>query len=268
MGTPPGPRSLSLHDPRRREPSTNSRSSARDRLTAPALARDIFASRVPHSGMVVPSRVLGRRAVLLGLSGPFVLSLSNRRVSAGLAQAEGDEPEAARKLLALLEGRRPSDWKATEDRAKVDELIEEVANLKAPWNRKDLRGKWRLAYLQPGPDGAGVDRRIPFPEFDFNNNFQIFGADSVTNVGELLGRFLEVRVSGGLIEEDLNDVVAPKRFRANINKGELCAGQALCVPLPISGEGLFDGVYLGKRLRIGQNLNGGGARIVQVRVDL
>ena len=31
------------------------------------------------------------------------------------------------------------------------------------------------------------------------------------------------------------------------------------------GEGLFDGVYLDDRLRVGQNLNGGGARIVQVR---
>jgi len=37
--------------------------------------------------------------------------------------------------------------------------------------------------------------------------------------------------------------------------------------LPISGEGLFDGVYLDDRIRVGQNLNGGGARIVQVRVE-
>ena len=41
----------------------------------------------------------------------------------------------------------------------------------------------------------------------------------------------------------------------------------LCLPLPIQGEGLFDGQYLGERLRVGQNLNGGGARIVQVRVE-
>ena len=40
----------------------------------------------------------------------------------------------------------------------------------------------------------------------------------------------------------------------------------MCAPLPIQGVGLFDGLYLDKRLRIGQNLNGGGARIVQVRV--
>lgn len=40
----------------------------------------------------------------------------------------------------------------------------------------------------------------------------------------------------------------------------------ICAPLPITGVGVFDGVYLDERLRIGQNLNGGGARIVQVRV--
>ena len=71
-------------------------------------------------------------------------------------------------------------------------------------------------------------------------------------------------------EDDEADLVSPKRFRADINQGRLCAGDgasAPCLPLPISGVGLFDGVYLDSKLRIGQNLNGGGARIVQVRVD-
>jgi hypothetical protein len=80
----------------------------------------------------------------------------------------------------------------------------------------------------------------------------------------------QVRVSGSLSEDDLRDLTSPKRFRAEIDRGALCLGpadDAPCVPLPISGVGLFDGVYLGRRLRIGQNLNGGGARIVQVRVD-
>ena len=38
--------------------------------------------------------------------------------------------------------------------------------------------------LQPGPNGAGVDRRIPFPEFDFNDSYQQFDLDAgrVTNV--------------------------------------------------------------------------------------
>ena len=42
---------------------------------------------------------------------------------------------------------------------------------------------------------------------------------------------------------------------------------ALASPSAQPREGhYFDGLYLDKRLRIGQNLNGGGARIVQVRV--
>ena len=179
------------------------------------------------------------------------------------------EPAAAKKLLSLVSGRRPEDWSDAE-RPEVDALIEELAKAQAPWPRDALRGKWKLSYLQPGPDGAGVDRRVPFPELPGNDSFQIFGERSVVNVGELLGPRLEVRVSGSLSEDDEADLVSPKRFRADINQGRLCAGDgasAPCLPLPISGVGLFDGVYLDSKLRIGQNLNGGGARIVQVRVD-
>ena len=182
-----------------------------------------------------------------------------------LQPMELGEPAAAKKLLAMVDGRRPSEWSDAE-RPEVDALINEVAALKAPWPRDGLRGKWKLAYLQPGPDGAGVDRRIPFPELPDNDSFQIFGSDSVTNVGEVLGRRLEVRVSGSLAEDDPTDLTSPKRFRADINAGRICAGPAAdapCVPLPISGVGLFDGVYLGPRLRIGQNLNGGGVRAAQ-----
>lgn len=218
---------------------------------------------------------ISRRPAIAGLLAT-ALFLSPDRAAATETSKQPvvqQEPEAARKLLALVEARRPPDWKP-EERAEVDKLIDEVAKLKSPWTREDLRGKWKLVYLQPGPGGAGVDRRIPFPEFDFNDSFQIFGVDSVTNVGELLGSALEVRVSGSLSEDDLNDLTSPKRFRASINRGQICAdsrgdqSRGLCLPLPISGEGLFDGIYLGRRLRIGQNLNGGGARIVQVRVDL
>ena len=175
------------------------------------------------------------------------------------------EPEAARRLLALVDGRRPSDWSDAE-RPEIDKLIDELARLQAPWPRDKLVGKWKLAYLQPGPDGAGVDRRIPFPEFPFNDSFQRFGDGTVVNIGELLGPSLEVRVGGSLREDDTADLTSPKRFIASIDGGQLCAFQSVCAPLPIKGEGIFDGVYLGQRLRIGQNLNGGGARIVQVRV--
>ena len=78
------------------------------------------------------------------------------------------------------------------------------------------------------------------------------------NVGEILGPGLEVRVSGSLREDDPTSFLTPKRFVATINRGRLCLSSSACAPLPISGEGIFDGVYLGKKIRIGQNLNGGG----------
>ena len=100
-----------------------------------------------------------------------------------------------------------------------------------------------------GPDGTGVDRRIPFPEFDFNDSYQRFGESSVLNIGELLGPTLRVEVGGTLTEEDASVVRSPKRFRADITGGGLCLGSLPCAPLPIKGVGLFDGVYLGRRLR-------------------
>ena len=164
-----------------------------------------------------------------------MLETASRRVAVVLAAASlacprlpsfasTEEPEAARRLLAACKGRRPSSWSA-EERPAIDALVDEVVALRAPWRRELLRGKWRLAYLQPGPDGAGVDRRVPFSGlFDqpWNDNFQVFGANSVVNVGELVGPFLEVRVGGDLSEDDPSDLVAPKRFKADITGGALC----------------------------------------------
>ena len=100
---------------------------------------------------------------------PCGLSVNRRTVvvggiasSLGLARrplpALAAEPEAVQRLMALVEGRRAQQWRP-EERAQVDRLIEEVVALQAPWSREDLRGRWKLAYLQPGPDGGGVDRR-------------------------------------------------------------------------------------------------------------
>lgn len=224
-------------------------------LAAPLVAVALLGSPPP----------IGRRALLAGTAAALPLRAAAR---------EPPMPEAERRLLRLVEERRPAGW-APEERPAVDALIDELVALRAPWPRDALTGTWRLVYLQPGPDGAGVDRRVPFPEFGENESFQVFGdadgdgcADTVTNVGELLGPAAAVLVSGGLREED-GATRSPKRFRADIDSGRLClgGGTRACLPLPISGVGLFDGVYLGSRLRIGQNLNGGGARIVQVRVD-
>lgn len=177
-----------------------------------------------------------------------------------------DEPPEVTELFEIINGHRPDSY-PEDTRLRASELIDKIVSRQYTWHREDLSGKWALSYLQPGPDGGGIDRRIPFPDLWFNKNFQIFTRDSVLNVGELMGPALEVRV-GGSIEELDESLSTPKRFRANISSGKICLGQSetACIPLPISGEGLFDGVYLGQRLRIGQNLNGGGARVVQVKI--
>jgi len=89
----------------------------------------------------------------------------------------------------------------------------------------------------------------------------------VTNIGELLGPTLRVEVFGSLSEDD-KDLTVPKRFHADITSGDLCIGSTICVPLPISGEGIFDGVFLNEKIRIGQNINGGGAIVLQTREPL
>lgn len=182
-----------------------------------------------------------------------------------------DEPAAVTALFDKINGRRPPEY-SQEERFEIARLIDGIANSQYEWNRGLLPGKWMTVYLQPGPSGEGIDRRIPFPEFAFNDNFQIFGTNTVQNVGALWGPLLTVRVSGTLREADETVTTTPKRFVANIDEGKLCWGKeaneddSSCLRLPISGEGLFDGVYVGERLRIGQNINGGGARVVQVRL--
>lgn len=214
--------------------------------------------RPARTGVQAPAR----RSVLLHAAAAAAILVGERP----LLPCAASEPEAATRLLNLCEKRRPADW-ADSERPEMDLLIDELVAQRAPWPREALRGKWRLAYLQPGPDGAGVDRRIPFPELPWNDSFQIFGEQSVVNVGELLGPGLTVRVGGGLSEDNEGDLEAPKRFKASINSGGICLLDKFCAPLPIQGEGIFDGQYLSERVRIGQNLNGGGARIVQVRVE-
>lgn len=182
-----------------------------------------------------------------------------------------DEPVEVTQLFTLVNGKRPNGYTQSE-RNQIASLIDTIVAARYKWHREDLPGKWSLSYLQPGTSGEGIDRRIPFPDLPFNNNYQFFTSDTVTNIGEILGPILEVRVGGSLVEDDTSSLSTPKRFQANIEKGGLCLGggsqeDSSCVPLPIKGEGIFDGVYLGKRLRIGQNINGGGARVVQVKIS-
>ena len=124
-------------------------------------------------------------------------------------------------------------------------------------------------YLEPGPGGAGVDRRIPFPELPFNDQYQIFTPTSVTNVGELFGPNLFAKVEGNLsqVDDTTTSRVTPQRFRADIFGGALCNQQRMCISFPIQGVGLFDVLYLGERVRLLQNINGGGAAGIQIRME-
>ena len=103
---------------------------------------------IVHAGC---SLTVSRRTVVGGSIASLGLA---RRPLPALA---AEEPEAVQRLLALVDGRRAQQWQP-EERAQMDRLIEEVMALQAPWNREDLRGRWKLAYLQPGPGGGGVDR--------------------------------------------------------------------------------------------------------------
>jgi len=178
-----------------------------------------------------------------------------------------DEPVLVTNLFNKVNGRRPNEY-SLEERREIATLIDKICDSQTPLSKdleNSLSGTWMLSYLQPGPDGSGIDRRIPFPEFDFNDSFQTFTDTTLENVGQVVGPLVEVHVSGSLRRNDENKK-STNRFIANIDHGELCLASS-CVPLPISGKGLFESSYVGKRLRIGQNLNGGGARVVQVRMQ-
>jgi hypothetical protein len=178
--------------------------------------------------------------------------------------AAADEPMAVTSLFDICNGRRPDEYSAAEETeiAAWMHLIEETHT---PWEAPKLPGTWKLVYLQAGPTGAGVDRRIPFPEFSFNDQYQIFTPTTVTNRGELFGPGFFAQVTGGVTEVDSFSRRTPKALEANIQGGQVCVGQA-CFPLPIQGVGLFDILYLGDRLRILQNRNGGGAKGVQIKM--
>ena len=198
------------------------------------------------------------------------------------AVATPEPPAAAEeRLYELCRGRRPSEW-TVDQRHTVDDLVSELVSLgrRTPWSRSALRGKWRLVYVQPGPQQflyPAAARPLLFPELPWNDSYQIVGVSDVINVGELAGPLLEVRAAGRLAEQDVGGGSLPKRFQADLSQGALCASITvgarekantgrLCGPLPIRGDGSFDALYVGPRVRVSQNVDSGGARTVHVRI--
>jgi len=202
-----------------------------------------------------------------------------------------NEPPAVTRLFEAVNDRRPDEY-SQEERLEIDALIDEISasSADAKYDPTLLPGTWRLAYVRPGPTGIKIDRRVPFfPDLPFNDSWQIFGPSTVTNVGELFGPNLFVQVYGTVrevqnrpttAEQEEQEPIRRQRLRADIEGGDLCVSvgkssriptaaaiaddKKYCVDLPIKGEGLFDSVFLGQRLRIGQNLNGGGPLAVQI----
>ena len=93
-------------------------------------------------------------------------------------------------LFEKVNGRRPYEYSDSE-RIEIGQMIDAIISQQPyPWQDDALVGRWILVYLESGPQGGGVDRRIPFPEFSFNDSYQTFTQNSVENVGELLGPFV------------------------------------------------------------------------------
>jgi hypothetical protein len=236
-----------------------------------AFESDIVYTVDPDSGLIAEQRQSWSKSAATALRESFTPGIFTSPPVCTRPNLS-NEPTVVSKLFDSVNSRRNADYSDAE-RHEIEALIDEIAAQKFPWQPDSLPGKWRLVYLRPGSDGAGIDRRVPFPEFPFNDSFQVFGSatseqffGSISNIGELFGPSVLVTVSGDLIDVHPDSTAVPKRLQANIQGGKLCASNN-CIDLPISGMGLLDSVYLGARLRIGQNVNGGGALVVQVRVD-
>ena len=221
-----------------------------------------------------PSGITSRRAALSCFAGVLSACVTLPVLPASAVAVH--EPERAHQLLQAVQGRHPSSGWTAKETSEIDWRVDEVVALRAPPRREMLRGKWRDVYLQRGPAGAGIDRRVPRLELPWNEHYQIFGKTSIVNVDEVFGTLLEVREAGKLREDDAIELAALSPSTAEITEGALCGsitvGKAekanvgrVCVPLPLRGEDAFSTQYLGTDLRITQRLNG-GARVVQVRV--
>jgi hypothetical protein len=221
--------------------------------------------KIDDDGLVYETDQSWTKSSTKALQESFTPTLFTPPPASTLAQPVSEAADVTA-LFDAVNGRRPQEY-SQEERFEISTLIDRIVDQKYTWKPELLPGKWMLVYLQPGPDGGGIDRRIPFPDLGFNDNYQVFTNDSVTNIGQLFGPTLDVRVYGGLQEDDAVSTAVPKRFTAQIQGGQVCLNGREILPLPISGEGVFDGVYVGERVRIGQNLNGGGSRGVQVRMN-
>jgi hypothetical protein len=221
--------------------------------------------KIDEQGLVYEQDQSWSKSAFTALQQSFTPTIFTPPPASTLSQP-AKEPIQVTALFGAVNGRRPQEFSPNE-RVEIDRLIESIVDQRYEWKPDLLPGKWMLVYLEPGLTGGGIDRRIPFPDFSFNDNYQVFTDSTITNIGQVFGPNLAVHVYGSLQEDKTGSTDVPKRFKAQIQGGMVCWRDREILTLPITGEGLFDGVFLGDRLRIGRNVNGGGARVVQVRME-
>ena len=178
-------------------------------LSDPPIRRAVLS----HAACLLSSLVLPMRAPARAATNPELVAAAAPPPAAAPAAepaaAAAAVPAAEARLVELSQGRRLSSWTA-EERPVVDALVDELVMLgrQATWSRSALRGKWRLVYVQPGPQDVlypGTERRLLFPDLQWNDKYQIVGLSYVINVGELAGPLLEVRAAG--ISQNLTRLV-------------------------------------------------------------
>ena len=227
-------------------------------ISDPPIRRAVLA----HAACLLSSLVLPMPAPARAATNPELVAAAAAAVApaAEPAAVPAAVPAAEARLVELSQGRRLSSWTA-EERPVVDALVDELVMLgrQATWSRSALRGKWRLVYVQPGPQDVlypGTERRLLFPDLQWNDKYQIVGLSYVINVGELAGPLLEVRAAGSLAEVDagqvlpsstrsrgdpalpLAPIVGPRRFQAGLAEGALCGSITMgSRPSPSPGHG-------------------------------
>ena len=201
-------------------------------LSDPPIRRAVLA----HAACLLSSLVLPMRA-------PALAAADLEPAAAAAAAVAVAVPAAEARLVELSQGRRLSGWSPAE-KLNVDALVEELVALgrQTSWSRGALRGKWRLVYVQPGPQDVlypDTERRLLFPDLAWNDKYQIVGLSYIINVAELAGPLLEVRAAGSIGEMDASEVllpsrrrggqalprtpiVGPRRFQADLAEGALC----------------------------------------------
>lgn len=135
-------------------------------------------------------------------------------------------------------------------RGRIDELIQELAAAKAPFDANALSGGlWKAAYTSgASPKWERNAKLVPFLR---NIAGQEYNLDSmrVVNYGELVGRNVFFSARGSFSETDVSVRNCPKDYDVFVEAGALnLLGAEL--PLPIKGRGYLRCLYADSYVRI------------------